>query len=148
MQPVHTLTMRRPVGAPMLPAALREYRAVDLDARVAAASPHMLILMLFDRLAVHLNNARLAAEQRNTALRLQATEKALAIIDGLDMSLDEARGGGVARSLHASYALVRARVTEGSAPALADALIMTAALAEAWRSIAPAAARGAGPERG
>lgn len=147
MQPVHTLTTRRPASAPMLPAALREYRAVDLDARVAAASPHRLILMLFERLGVHLKNARTAAEQGSVSLRLQATEKALAIIDGLDMSLDEARGGAVARSLHASYALLRARVKEGNGPALTEAALMTEALADAWRQIAPETSRLPGSER-
>lgn len=143
MQPVHTLTQRRPITQPILPAALREYRSVDLDARVAAATPHALILMLFERLAAHLKAAEAAASQQQPAQRLLATEKALAIVDGLDMSLDQSRGGDVARSLHASYGLLRARLTDGRAPALAEARTMAEALGDAWRQIAPGVPGGA-----
>lgn len=147
MNPMHVMTARRPASGPVLPAALREYRAVDLDARVATASPHQLIAMLFERLVTHLATAELAASQGQSGPRLLATEKALAIVDGLDMSLDEARGGDVARSLHQSYGLIRARLADGSAGALGEARLMVDRLADAWRRIAPAPGRQVGPER-
>ncbi len=118
-------------------AALREYRTVDLEARVASASPHHLVLMLFDRLAFHIREARHAAVANEAPRRLRATEKALALVDGLDATLDDVRGGQVAQSLHSVYALVRSRLLEGTPVPLEEALSAIEELAEAWRQIAP-----------
>lgn len=172
MQPLHLTTAQWNSGARPAPgqagygagsaaglpsashgAAMREYRAVDLEARVAAASPHQLILMLFDRLVVQLRSAHVAATAGDRARRLLAIEKALALVDGLDMTLDDARGGDVAASLHAAYRLIRDRLRDGGADPLADAGRMATSLADAWRAIAPvpqpaaAASRQIGPDR-
>lgn len=124
-------------------AALREYRTVDIEARVASASPHLLILMLFDRLSLTIRAARSAALADDKPGRLKATEKALALVDGLDATLDDARGGDVAQSLHSVYALVRSRLLDGAAQPLAEAQAAIEALADAWRQIAPAGKSGA-----
>ena len=118
-------------------AALREYRAVDVEARVASASPHLLILMLFDRLSLTIRAARSAALAGDSSRRLKATEKALALVDGLDATLDDTRGGEVAQSLHSVYALVRSRLLDGAAIQLEEANVEIESLADAWRQIAP-----------
>jgi flagellar protein FliS len=128
-------------------AALREYRAVDLEARVASASPHHLVLMRFDRLAFHIREARAAALAGDAPRRLRATEKALALVDGLDATLDDTRGGEVAQSLHSVYALVHSRLVEGAPAPLGEALAAIEELASAWRQIAPPASSQSGPER-
>jgi flagellar protein FliS len=126
----------RPGAAPPPPPAARaasQYRAISLEARVAAASPHGLILLLYERLD------RLLAEALAPATapgrRLHAIEHALAIVDGLDSTLDDARGGDVAQSLHAAYALARAQLRQGDAASLAAARQSCAALMDAWRAI-------------
>jgi flagellar protein FliS len=124
-------------GAPP-PQALARYRSVDLESRVASASPHMLVLMLFERLQRQLQEARSARIRDDRVARCRAIERALALVDGLDTTLDDRRGGSVAASLHASYALIRARIVDGSPVALEDAEAMVASLADAWRRIAPA----------
>jgi flagellar protein FliS len=116
-------------------AALRQYRAVTLEARVAAATPHELVLMLFERLSLLVREARAALLAGDSARRLHATERALAIVDGLDQSLDHARGGDVASALTRAYATLRGRLTDGSAAALEEAIRGVDEVGSAWRAI-------------
>lgn len=127
----------RPAAPPPARAA-SQYRAVSLEARVAAASPHGLILLLLERLGLLIAEA--LSEAAGPARRLRAIERALAIVDGLDSTLDDARGGEVARTLHAAYDLVRQQLRSADPAALAVARDSCAALTAAWRAIgAPAA---------
>lgn len=121
--------------------ALSRYREVDLEARVAAASPHGLVLMLFERLRQLLGEARAATARGDRVARCRAFEKALAVVDGLDMSLDPVRGGEVAATLHRTYEVLRGLIVSGSPEALDQAQEMADALADAWRRIGPAAGR-------
>ncbi|MFN7174811.1 MAG: flagellar export chaperone FliS [Thermaurantiacus tibetensis] len=116
-------------------AALRHYRSVTLEARVAAASPHELVMMLFDRLIALLREARDAAAKAEAVRRVRATERALAIVDGLDSTLDRARGGEVAEALARAYAMLRAQLLDGSPGALASASFAAEEIASAWRAI-------------
>jgi flagellar protein FliS len=136
MMPAPTLKPPAPPAA-LQRSALAEYGRVSLEARVASASPHMLVAMLFDRLAQTLATAQQAVLAGDAARRFQATERALAIVDGLDATLDDERGGTVARRLHAVYALMRDRLLAGQADGLAQARHSAESLAEAWRAIAP-----------
>lgn len=120
--------------------ALAEYGRVSLESRVATASPHMLVQMLYERLAGLLHEARMAAAASDPARRLRATEKALALVDGLDATLDDERGGDVAQSLHRMYALLHERLLEGQEQGLSEAAAAMDEMAAAWRTIAPRAA--------
>jgi flagellar protein FliS len=117
-------------------AALAGYRTVSLEARVAAASPHTLVLMLYERLAAQLREADAAGAAGQAARRLRAVERSLAIVDSLDSSLDHRRGGKTARSLHDVYALIRDRLLAGER--LEDAVAAADMLRDSWRQIAPA----------
>lgn len=119
--------------------ALQNYGRVSLEARVATASPHELILMLYRRLSALLREARDGAEARDPARRLKATERAIAIVEGLDATLDSERGGTVADGLHQVYDLLRARLLAGEAAGLGEALASVDAIADAWGAIAPRA---------
>lgn len=123
--------------APVQRTALAEYGRVSLEARVETASPHQLVVLLFDRLAQVVRDAKAGALSHDAARRLRATEKALAILDGLDATLDDERGGDVARSLHTVYALLRDRLLAGQPQGLGEALASIEDLAAAWRTIAP-----------
>lgn len=137
-------TLARP-SAPAAPAtapaqaraALAGYGRVSLEARVASASPHQLVAMLYQRLSALLREACEAARLGNSARRLRATERALAIVDGLDATLDLDRGGGVAVALRQVYALLRDRLMLGEAKGLAEALDSVDAIGSAWTEIAP-----------
>lgn len=117
--------------------ALAGYGRVSLEARVASASPHQLVAMLYQRLSALLREACEAARLGNSARRLRATERALAIVDGLDATLDLDRGGGVAAALRKVYALLRERLLAGEAKGLAEALDSVDAIGSAWAEIAP-----------
>lgn len=124
-------------------AAIRDpgarYRSTDLAARVAAASPHELVAMMIDALRSALLAAEAASRGARPVQRAKAVMKALAILDGLEDSLDFARGGRVARALAALYAQVRALALagndEGRPELFGGAAAQIAALGEAWAEI-------------
>lgn len=127
----------RPSPAQTKAGAIGCYRRLDVEARVASASPHGLVLMLFERLVQLVAEARSAAARTDRVARCRAIERALALVDGLDTTLDDARGGQVAAVLHQAYAVLRGLLADGSEPALAEAAGMAETLADAWRRIAP-----------
>lgn len=124
-------------------AAMSRYRDIDLAARVAGASPHQLVAMLFDGLAASLGGAAAALTARQPVQRIRTVTKSLAILDALEASLDFGSGGKVARTFATLYGELRALVVAGNAevrPELfAAAADRVAMLSDAWRSIAPGA---------
>ncbi|MFA7440932.1 MAG: flagellar protein FliS [Sphingomonadaceae bacterium] len=118
-------------------AALAGYRTVSLEARVAAADPHTLVAMLFERLTAQLRAAHAAAQDHDNSARLRATERALAIVDNLDATLDQKRGGAAARHLHDLYLLLREKLLAGDAAGLGQAVDSAVNITAAWRQIAP-----------
>ncbi|MGL6043129.1 MAG: flagellar export chaperone FliS [Sandaracinobacteroides sp.] len=125
----------RPMGPAAARTALAGYGRVSLEARVAGASPHQLVALLFGRLAQQLREAEAAAGLGDTPRRLRATERALGIVDGLDVTLDNARGGTVADALHQIYALLRARLLAGERAGLSEAIGSVEAIGAAWAQI-------------
>lgn len=80
------------------------YARVGIETGVSAASPHSLIVMLFDGALVAVANALLHMKTGNIAAKGQAISKAMLIIDGgLRASLDKKVGGSIAISLDALY---------------------------------------------
>lgn len=116
-------------------AAIAGYRAVSLEARVAGASPHMLVQLLYDRLAALVGEMATADAAGDAARRLRAVERAVAILENLDQTLDRRRGGRAAELLADTYGLIRARIVGNRG--LDEAQAATAMLRESWRAIAP-----------
>ena len=80
------------------------YASVSLETGVAAASPHKLIVMLFDGALVAVTIASVHMKANNIAAKGQAISKAIMIIDsGLRASLDKKVGGKIAASLDSLY---------------------------------------------
>lgn len=121
-------------------AAARQYRHGELDHRVAAATPHELVSMLYEALRTALVTAERATGTRDATARMRQVTRALAILDGLDTSLDHRRGGAVARALAAAYAQLRALIVAGNSEARCDlfaaAADQVADLAAGWSMIA------------
>lgn len=118
--------------------AMAGYGRVTLEARIAGASPHELIVMLYQRLTTLLREARDAARSGDIHIRLKAAERALVIIDGLDASLDINRGGSVAKSLRQVYELLRVRALSTDADDLDEAFHSVQEISKAWAEIRPA----------
>jgi flagellar protein FliS len=121
--------------------AAAQYQALDIDTRVATASPHALVAMLFEALRGALLAADNATRAARAAPRVKAVTRALAILDALDASLDHIRGGAVSRSLAEVYAQVRALAVAGNAEARPELFAAGASqigeIASAWAEIAP-----------
>lgn len=84
--------------------ALNAYAKVGVETGVETASPHQLILMLYDGAISALVKARAHMQRKEIALKGQFISKAIAIIDeGLKLSLDEKAGGELAQNLKALY---------------------------------------------
>ncbi|MDO6415849.1 flagellar export chaperone FliS [Sphingomonas sp. BIUV-7] len=114
------------------------YRSVDVNARVEGASPHQLIVILFEELMKALDSLRAAeaAGDRGRSAPLQS--RALSILHGLETGLDMDKGGEIALSLAKIYREAR-RLLNTSGPtrdaALEQARTMLAEVAGAWMSI-------------
>lgn len=128
--------------------AAGQYREVDLAARVAVASPHHLVTMLFDGLRAALYAAERAVTRGEARPRIRSVTKALAILDALESSLDFVTGGTVARALEALYGELRALVVAGNAEARPELLSAAAGrvttLGRAWAAVDPALSKRAG----
>lgn len=88
-------TMKRGVNA---------YANVGLETGIASASPHALIIMLYDGVLVALRSAKANIAANNIAAKGKAISHAITIIDnGLRASLDQEAGGEIAANLDALY---------------------------------------------
>jgi flagellar protein FliS len=114
------------------------YRAVDVNARVEGASPHQLIVILFEELMKALDSLRAAeaAGDRCRAAPLQS--RALSILHGLETGLDMEKGGEIAKSLAKIYREARRLIAipgAGRDTALEQARAMLSDVAGAWAAI-------------
>lgn len=99
-------TPKRGVGA---------YATVGLETGVAAASPHKLVVMLYDGVIVALLSAINGIKSANVAAKGAALSKAITIIDnGLRASLDKKAGGEIAANLDSLYDYMGRRLLEAN----------------------------------
>jgi len=124
-------TPKRGVGA---------YATVGLETGVAAASPHKLVVMLYDGVIVALLSAINGIKAANIATKGAALSKAITIIDnGLRASLDKKAGGEIAANLDALYDYMSRRLLEANikndATIVEEIHGLMANLREAWVQI-------------
>ncbi len=98
--------------------ALNSYAQVSMDAGVASASPHRLIVMLYDGALAAIAKAKFhlaGKEISDIAEKGKATSHAISIIeDGLMGSLNVEAGGVLAENLYALYQYMSRRLLEGN----------------------------------
>ncbi|MES2354460.1 MAG: flagellar export chaperone FliS [Pseudomonadota bacterium] len=116
------------------------YANIGLETGVAAASPHRLILMLYDGALIALVDAQKHLEAKNIPGKGQAISKALQIIDeGLKASLDETSGGEIAVHLKDLYDYMTRRLLLASLRNQVEPVIevrnLLGQLREAWEAI-------------
>lgn len=121
------------------------YAKVGLETGVSAASPHKLIVMLYDGALVSILNASANMKSGNVAAKGAAISKAINIIDnGLRAALDKKVGGEIAQNLDALYEYISARLfkanLENDAAILDEAHALLSDLRDAWNAIDPQAA--------
>lgn len=128
------------------------YAKVGIETGVAAASPHKLIVMLFDGALVSVANAASQMRSGNISAKGQSISKAISIIEnGLRASLDKKAGGNIAGNLDALYEYMCNRLLQANLknqPELLDEIHgLLKDLKQAWESIGdvPAAANATSP---
>lgn len=127
-------------------AAHAHYQNVDLESRIEGASPHQLVVVMFEELLKALDAMAVAIERRDYSQRIKRQSRALNILHGLESSLDFAKGGEIAEGLAAIYREARRLTMLGSRESDVDqirrAREMLSEIASAWSQIGAAGARG------
>ncbi|AHB69917.1 flagellar export chaperone FliS [Cronobacter malonaticus] len=121
---------------------VQAYQQVGLESAVMSASPHQLVVMLFDGALSALVRARLFIEQGDIVAKGQALTKAINIIDnGLKAGLNMDIGGDLPRNLASLYEYMVRRLLHANLRNDVDAInevetLMTN-IADAWKQIGP-----------
>jgi len=91
------------------------YANIDMETGVLAASPHKLIVMLFDGAIVAIGNGLQHMRNNEIAAKGKSISHAISIIDsGLRASLDKQVGGEIALNLDALYEYMSRRLIMGN----------------------------------
>jgi flagellar protein FliS len=132
--------------------AAAAYSRVGLETGVAAASPHRLILMLFDGTLRAIAEASAHLDARRIPDKGLAASRAIGIIEeGLKPCLDADRGGAIAAQLMQLYDYLSRRILLASLANDPAGFDETAALLRelraAWADIEPSGTGAGGPQR-
>ena len=130
--------------------AVHAYANVGLETGVVAASPHQLIVMLYEGAELAVRMAIKYMNEGDIAKKSTAISKASNIIqDGLRTALDQQQGGNIAQQLDALYdymnkRLMLAHINNQTAP-LEEVLGLLRELHGAWQQIGTPARTAAQP---
>ena len=118
------------------------YRAVDLEARAASASPYELVLVLMDGLLDELARARGHIENHRYQQKGLSLEKCMNILNGLNRALDEEGGGEVVQGLSRLYEYCIYRLSDVSVSlsleGLDEVINLLGILREGWEGVSAA----------
>ena len=119
---------------------VKAYANVEMETGVFAASPHRLILMLFDGAKQALNNALMHMRNKQYADKGKSIAHAIRIIsDGLQASLNKDVGGELARNLDNLYTYMINRLLqanlENSETKITEVLGLIETIRSAWVQI-------------
>ena len=84
-------------------AALSQYGKIKDDTQTMYASPHQLMLMLFDGALEAMSLTIAAIQNKNFELRSKQNTRSIAIINGMRECLDMEAGGELADNLYSLY---------------------------------------------
>ena len=84
-------------------AALAQYGQIKNDAQTTYASPHQLMLMLFDGAIEAMSFTIGAIQNKNFELRSKQNTRSITIINGMRECLDMETGGELADNLYSLY---------------------------------------------
>jgi flagellar protein FliS len=120
----------------------KAYAQVDMETGVAAASPHKLVVMLFEGAIMAISAAMQRMQAGDIAGKGKSISKAITIIDeGLRASLAKEVGGEVALNLDALYEYMSDRLIvanlKNQPQILEEVHQLLKGLKDAWEAIAP-----------
>ena len=118
------------------------YSTVSLESEVSGATPHQLIVLLYDGAINAMKRAEIYFQSGNIARRGEMISRAINIIDnGLRMGLDHEKGGQIAEELESLYEYVSRMLLEAnltkSAEKLPHLISLMTEMSETWQSIGP-----------
>ncbi len=121
---------------------VQAYQKVGLESAVLSASPHQLVVMLFDGAHSALVRARLFLEQGNIPAKGEALSKAINIIDnGLKAGLNMEVESDLPKNLAALYDYMVRRLLHANlrndAEAIVEVEVLLNNIADAWKQIGP-----------
>lgn len=124
--------------------AVTSYAQLSIENNVSNATPHQLILMLYEAAKIAVSNAKLHMQQKNIAAKGEAISKAISIIEeGLRASLDLKVGGELAQNLDTLYIYICRRLVEANikndVTILDEVGSLLTGLHDAWQTIRPTA---------
>lgn len=115
------------------------YKSIDISSRIEGATPHQLVQIMYEELLKTLDAMAFATSRGDYIQRGERQSRALAILTGLETSLDFDKGGQIARDLVAIYRearrLVIAGGREGEARTIVQVREMIQEIATAWEEI-------------
>lgn len=94
--------------------AVNSYASVKVHSGVESASPHRLIQMLFEGAMERIAQAKGAISQKQFARKGELIGKAVNIVGGLQGSLNDKEGGGLAANLDSLYDYIIRRLTQAN----------------------------------
>ncbi|MNC05848.1 Flagellar protein FliS [compost metagenome] len=118
------------------------YAQIGVESAVMSASPHQLIVLLFDGALSALVRARLFMQQGEQASKGEALSKAINIIDnGLKAGLDNEQGGEIAENLSSLYDYMIRRLMlanlRNDVGLIEEVEGLLTNIADAWKQISP-----------
>ncbi|WP_198649998.1 flagellar export chaperone FliS [Zobellella maritima] len=116
------------------------YARVGIESNVLSASPHQLIMMLFDGAQSGLRTARLHMQNGNVAEKGKAISRVLDIVNnGLQAALDLEKGGELAERLGSLYEYIARLLVQANLhndeQRLDEASALLDNIGSAWREI-------------
>lgn len=94
--------------------AVQHYSSVKVHSGIETASPHRLIQMLFEGALERIAQAKGAMAQNQIARKGELISKAVAIVGGLQGSLNDKEGGALAANLDDLYDYIIRRLTQAN----------------------------------
>jgi flagellar secretion chaperone FliS len=121
--------------------AMRHYESLALSSRLLASNPHELVCVLYEELGRALDVARMALAQNQPETARKRFDRARTILIALELGLEFAAGGDLARTLASIYKsmqreLARSIAEQDEAGLLALRNGVTQ-IHDSWRKIAP-----------
>jgi len=125
---------------PVSTRAASAYKRVGIETSVDGASPHQLVVLLFDALMSSLTMARAAMARGDIEVKGREIIKAVRLIEeGLKVGLDVEHGGEIAANLHGVYSYAVRCLTQANLKndesQVVEVIQLIEPLADAWKQI-------------
>ncbi|WJD48906.1 MULTISPECIES: flagellar export chaperone FliS [unclassified Enterobacter] len=121
---------------------IQAYATVGVESAVLSASPHQLVVLLFDGALSAMKKAAILIEQGDIPGKGQALSKAINIItNGLRAGLNHDVGGELSANLDSLYDYMTRRLLHANlhndVSAIEEVTILLNNIADAWKEIGP-----------